>query len=164
MTPGLSAMLRIGKAVTRHPPRGPARQRRAPVVNPRFSKQLRPLVSGQHIFGAKEQPVDTVRLRATCGFPRETFPKRDGRSGCLRAEGEPTRRAADRIAGTSLIGEQTFHDRSLFPDAGDDGFCPVLGRRPGASRGSAPSGLRPGRRLRAGNVGLYRRQLGCPFT
>jgi hypothetical protein len=86
MRPGLSAMLRIGKAVTRHPPRGSGRHWRAPVVNPRRIKQLRALVSGQHIFAAKEQPVDSVRLRATRGFPRETFPKGHGRSGCLRAE------------------------------------------------------------------------------
>jgi hypothetical protein len=36
-----------------------------PVVNPWRIKQLRPMVSGQFTGAAKEQPVDSVRLRAT---------------------------------------------------------------------------------------------------
>ena len=41
-----------------------------------------------------------------------------------------------------------------------DEVYPGARRRPGASRRSAPPGLRPGRRLRAGKRGIYRRQFG----
>jgi hypothetical protein len=61
-------LLRSGSPSTRHPPRGAAGRRRALVVNPQRLNALRTEVSPRLPADAAGQPVDSSRLRTTCGF------------------------------------------------------------------------------------------------
>jgi len=123
-------------------------------------------------FDFRKEPVDAVWVMRTAIAGRQQTSAAIARAKCLNTtltDGEFAKREplgsngnhAVSLSGASSKTCTRVMTIECEPMPAMTDSVPVLGRRPGALRRSAPSGLRPGRRLRAGNVGLYRRQSGC---